>query len=82
MYQFPHRRHSGILPQAHPRSGGRRRQSWGPSGLQVYATATKLAKTEMTPAQRKDFLRMVKDHGHLLLRPVRRSGQGLRQSRS
>ena len=35
----------------------------GASGLQVYATATKLAKTEMSPAQRKDFLRMVKDHG-------------------
>ena len=29
----------------------------------VYATATKLAKTEMSPAQRKDFFRMVKDHG-------------------
>ncbi len=51
----------------------------GANGLQVYATATKLAKTEMSPAQRKDVLRMVKDHGHLLLRPVRRSGQGLRQ---
>ena len=35
----------------------------GASGLQVYATATKLAKAEMSPAQRKDFLRMVKDHG-------------------
>lgn len=35
----------------------------GASGLQVYATATKLVKTEMSPAQRKDFLRMVKDHG-------------------
>ena len=35
----------------------------GAKGLQVYATATKLAKTEMSPAQRKDFLRMVKDHG-------------------
>lgn len=35
----------------------------GAKGLQVYATATKLAKTEMSPAQRKDVLRMVKDHG-------------------
>ena len=35
----------------------------GAKGLQVYATATKLAKTEMSPVQRKDFLRMVKDHG-------------------
>lgn len=35
----------------------------GAKGLQVYAAATKLAKTEMSPVQRKDFLRMVKDHG-------------------
>ncbi|MFR5855699.1 MAG: hypothetical protein ACLUE8_16010 [Lachnospiraceae bacterium] len=35
----------------------------GAKGLQVYATATKLAKTEMSPAQRKDVLHMVKDHG-------------------
>lgn len=35
----------------------------GAKGLQVYATATRLAKTEMSPAQRRDFLRMVKDHG-------------------
>ena len=35
----------------------------GAKGLQVYATATKLAKTEMSHVQRKDFLRMVKDHG-------------------
>lgn len=35
----------------------------GAKGLQVYATATKLEKTEMSPVQRKDFLRMVKDHG-------------------
>ena len=35
----------------------------GAKGLQVYATRTKLAHEEMTPAQRKDFLRMVKDHG-------------------
>lgn len=35
----------------------------GAKGLQVYATDTRLAKTEMSPAQRRDFLRMVKDHG-------------------
>ena len=39
----------------------------GAKGLQVYATATKLAKTEMSPAQRKDVLHMVKDHGLSLI---------------
>ena len=35
----------------------------GAKGLQVYATRTRLAHEDMTPAQRRDFLRMVKDHG-------------------
>ena len=40
--------------------------SLGANGLQVYATRSKLAHTEMNPAQRKDFLKLVKDHGLVL----------------
>ena len=40
--------------------------SLGANGLQVYATRSKLAHAEMTPAQRKDFLKLVKDNGLVL----------------
>lgn len=62
MYQFPI---GGILesfrkpiPEAVEEAA-----KLGAKGLQVYATRTRLAHEDMTPAQRRDFLRMVKDHG-------------------
>ena len=62
MYQFP----IGVILESFrkpiPEAVGAAAKL-GAKGLQVYATATRLAKTEMSPAQRRDFLRMVKDHG-------------------
>ena len=62
MYQFP----IGVILESFrkpiPEAVAEAAQL-GAKGLQVYATRTKLAHEEMTPAQRRDFLRMVKDHG-------------------
>ena len=62
MYKFP----IGVMlesfhkPAAEAMDAAR---ALGAQGLQVYATRTRLAHEDMTPAQRRDFLRMVKDHG-------------------
>ena len=62
MYQFP----IGVILESFRRpipEAVDAAAKLGAKGLQVYATAARLAKTEMSPAQRRDFLRMVKDHG-------------------
>ena len=62
MYQFPNgvilESFSKPIPEAVEEAA-----KLGAKGLQVYATRTRLAHEDMTPAQRRDFLRMVKDHG-------------------
>ena len=62
MYQFP----IGVILESFRKpipEAVEEAAKLGVKGLQVYATRTRLAHEDMTPAQRKDFLRMVKDHG-------------------
>lgn len=62
MYQFP----IGVILESFRKpipEAVEEAAKLGAKGLQVYATRTRLAHEDMTPAQRKDFLRMVKDHG-------------------
>lgn len=62
MYQFP----IGVILESFRKpipEAVEEAAKLGAKGLQVYATRTRLAHEDMTPAQRRDFLRMVKDHG-------------------
>ena len=62
MYQFP----NGVILESFRKpipEAVEEAAKLGAKGLQVYATRTRLAHEDMTPAQRRDFLRMVKDHG-------------------
>lgn len=62
MYQFP----IGVILESFRKpipEAVEEAAKLGAKGLQVYATRTRLAHENMTPAQRRDFLRMVKDHG-------------------
>ena len=62
MYQFP----IGVILESFRKpipEAVEEAAKLGVKGLQVYATRTRLAHEDMTPAQRRDFLRMVKDHG-------------------
>lgn len=62
MYQFP----IGVILESFRKpipEAVEEAAKLGAKGLQVYTTRTRLAHEDMTPAQRKDFLRMVKDHG-------------------
>lgn len=62
MYQFP----IGVILESFRKpipEAVEEAAKLGAKSLQVYATRTRLAHEDMTPAQRRDFLRMVKDHG-------------------
>ena len=62
MYQFP----IGVILESFRKpipEAVEEAAKLGAKGLQVYAPRTRLAHEDMTPAQRRDFLRMVKDHG-------------------
>lgn len=62
MYQFP----IGVILESFRKpipEAVEEAAKLGAKGLQVYATRTRLAHEDMTPAQRRDFLRRVKDHG-------------------
>ncbi len=62
MYQFP----IGVILESFRKpipEAVEEAAKLGAKGLQVYATRTRLAHEDMTPAQRRDFLHRVKDHG-------------------